>query len=170
MPQTETEELKHLLSDCIQEPEEHELAAIRAWTPWRDGEPGDCPSDQWVGWHDLLNYVRARWTCVNAEYWTEYGPLIRAATAGLSGNESLIQALRANPLFWSQCHVLSLCGGLYLFDLDDGVGGPLGDLYPALMTAIGDVIRRYQHLGNSSRSLLGELRCATEWPRTIGRD
>lgn len=84
-------------------PEEHELQTIREWT-------GDYPA--------LMAYVRERW------YYAEYGWRIHhdgepdwysVSTCGWSGNESLIEAMEANRMFWLMTWQSSRRGGHYEF-------------------------------------------------------
>lgn len=78
-------------------PGERELERIRCW-----------PMEDWPG---LMAYVRARWVYADDGYWERRGSAYLLHTAGWSGNESLVQALSENVLFWSVCWVWSRRGG-----------------------------------------------------------
>ena len=45
------------------------------------------------------------------------------STGGWSGNESLIEAMRANHIFWSLCWVQSRRGGHFLFEVKELTAG-----------------------------------------------
>lgn len=99
-------------------PSDRELNRIRCW-----------PMD---GWAELLAYVEQRWRHVESGCWRQRGTHCLLSTAGWRGNESLVQALSENVLFWSACWVWSGRGGHYALRLpsraapgaDDG-GYPL---------------------------------------------
>jgi hypothetical protein len=84
-------------------PTEEELQQIEKW-----------PHTDFPG---LMSFARSIWEydCwkegTNAEGKTVY----RLATAGWSGNESIISALCANHMFWAMCWQLSARGGLHVF-------------------------------------------------------
>jgi hypothetical protein len=80
-------------------PGDRELERIRCW-----------PMEDWPG---LMAYVRARWRYADDGYWERRGDAWLLHTAGWSGNESLVQALSENMLFWSACWVWSCRGGHY---------------------------------------------------------
>ncbi len=83
-------------------PEPKELAKIRYW-----GAKGN------LDFKGLMEYCMALW---HFPSWaTVKGTRYRFATAGWSGNESIIQALQENTLFWMYCWVSSHRGGLYKF-------------------------------------------------------
>jgi hypothetical protein len=74
---------------------------------------------------DLLDYVRKAWYAPN--YFTIEDGEYHISTAGWSGNEDLIGAMRGNFLFWSMCWVQSRRGGHYIFEVEDADS----DLTPA---------------------------------------
>lgn len=74
--------------------------------------------------HGLLAFVKSLWRY--SEYWNEEQreditgkPVIKyhVSTAGWSGNESLIHALKKNTMFWMMCWEQSRRGGHYIFEL-----------------------------------------------------
>jgi hypothetical protein len=74
--------------------------------------------------HGLMAFVRGLWRY--SEYWNEskdfdiIGKEVikhHVSTAGWSGNESLIQALKENRMFWLMCWEQSRRGGHYIFEL-----------------------------------------------------
>ena len=80
-------------------PSDDALNAIRTWN-------GD--------WRALMEFVRGIWFIPEnaTECWENHYRLI---TAGWSGNESIIDALKGNPMFWSTCWLASHRVGLYFF-------------------------------------------------------
>lgn len=70
---------------------------------------------------DLLAYIHERWRYADSGYWTETvdrnGVVFFAiSTAGWSGNEDLIEALRETLLWWI-CFESHFRGGHYLLKL-----------------------------------------------------
>lgn len=65
----------------------------------------------------LFNFVHEIWQYADEGFWKEKGKRYRIATAGWSGNEDIIQAMRKNFGFWAQCWQLTARGGLYVFRL-----------------------------------------------------
>lgn len=96
-------------------PTEEELAKVREW-PYTD-----C-----LG---LMAYLKERWYAAEMGYWSEAdlghwddGDYVPASerqflisTAGWSGNESFIEAMEANRMFWTLCWYYSRRGGHYEF-------------------------------------------------------
>ena len=84
-------------------PEEDELEKIKTW-PHENGYTG------------LLDYCISIWTFSG---WAEKkrAGKYRFATGGWSGNESIIEALTENHIFWMSCWESSHRGGLYWFVL-----------------------------------------------------
>lgn len=78
------------------------------------------------GWTELLAFVRTLWAY--NEYWSEeknittidlptykvVADVYHLSTAGWSGNESLIRALKNNSTFWQSCWHQSQRGGHYI--------------------------------------------------------
>lgn len=88
-------------------PTDSELHIIKTWPHTK-------------GYVALLAYVQSLWW--HPEYFkiqTHYR--YRIATAGWSGNESLIRALQENSGFWMMCWVCSKRGGLYNFHIPRGM-------------------------------------------------
>lgn len=67
---------------------------------------------------DLLERVRGLWHWPNFATVTQDGDRLQHefCTGGWSGNESLIQALRDNTMFWLRWWRLSERGGRYVFE------------------------------------------------------
>mgnify|MGYP001558197779 CR=1 FL=1 len=82
-------------------PSEDQLDAIEVWT--REN-----------GWSALLEYVKALWWAADWG-WTQDGWTYHISTGGWSGNESLIEAMRKNRLFWGECWIESRRGGHFVF-------------------------------------------------------
>lgn len=88
-------------------PEESELQKIKEW------DYKDIPN--------LMLYVEERWQYADSGYFKvvphkgrdEY----HLSTAGWSGNESIIEALHENLMFWSLCWMKSERGGHYVFEI-----------------------------------------------------
>lgn len=101
-------------------PTEAVLDLIKNWNDWRN-MPAlfDIIEDIWWmdGWgvsHELKPHELA--LVEHGGLWANEGrKYVRLATGGWSGNESLIYALRENPVVWSCCWRLSACGGLHIF-------------------------------------------------------
>ena len=66
------------------------------------------------GWKPLLAYVRTLWWLPDWG-WTEKGNRYWLSTGGWSGNESIIDAMKRNYMFWSLCWQSSRRGGHYRF-------------------------------------------------------
>lgn len=84
-------------------PDDDELARIELW-PYSD-------------FHGLMEYIKPRWQYADCGYWTQDGDIFRLSTAGWSGNESIIQALKANRMFWMMCAAEWKRGGHYVFEV-----------------------------------------------------
>ena len=84
-------------------PDEDELTRISEWH-----------NDQF-DWSGLMAFIRPLWRYAEDGYWKQQGSLYRLATGGWSGNEAIIAALRANPLFWGAAFISEVTGGLYWF-------------------------------------------------------
>jgi hypothetical protein len=87
-------------------PTDEELAAIEAW-------PGSL--------RDLMAFVRALWWAADwgwsEHYDTDGAQVYEISTAGWSGNETLIAALRAHKMFWLLCWRQTRRGGHYTFSI-----------------------------------------------------
>jgi len=83
-------------------PDEEELKRIREWPP-QDG------------YVTLLEYVRILWRY--QDYFTRSSNRYYLSTGGWSGNESLVEALAQNMVFWAMCWRLSKRGGHYEFEV-----------------------------------------------------
>ena len=83
-------------------PDEDELKTIKEW-----------PYTDFVG---LLEYCMGLWQF--KDYATKRGRNYRFATGGWSGNESIIEAMGENHIFWMSCWESSHRGGLYKFKVE----------------------------------------------------
>lgn len=67
-------------------------------------------------WRPFMAYVKSLW--MYKEWgWSEDGDLYKISTGGWSGNESLIQGMKKNTLFWSACWQGTRRGGHYEFKM-----------------------------------------------------
>lgn len=92
----------------------------------------DYPSDEhlesireWSGsWRELMTLVRELWWKANLRGWctahivNEMDDVLKyeISTGGWSGNESLVEALQENTMFWLSCWQQSRRGGHYIFE------------------------------------------------------
>jgi hypothetical protein len=127
-------------------PSEQTLAKIREWViagsqvSWRPSYE-ECRKlmnfvkDQWYawdwGWEEFRKDTEAdlpdRPEEETIPFYVldgEKGTYYHISTAGWSGNESLIEAMRANRMFWSLCWVSTRRGGHYEFEVRDGRNHP----------------------------------------------
>lgn len=93
-----------------------------------DGYPDDAELERVKTWpHSdipgLFEFVRERWQYADAGYWTQDGRTYRISTAGWSGNESLIGAMKQNLAFWAFCWQSSRRGGHYEFEVPQALAG-----------------------------------------------
>lgn len=87
-------------------PTEEELKIISEWDILKKDVSG------------LIEYIRERWMYSDCGYFDLKGKKVlklRLSTAGWSGNESIIGALKNNPLFWTLYWEISKRGGHYWF-------------------------------------------------------
>ena len=87
--------------DCDGYPDDDELEKIKSWD-----------------WHDikgLCDFVASLWHW--PDFWVRRGLRIEAHTGGWSGNESIMDALMENQMFWTICWQSSARGGHYVFQL-----------------------------------------------------
>lgn len=84
-------------------PTEEELDKIKNW-PYRD-------------YKALMAYIRERWAYAEDGYWQQKQGIYYISTAGWSGNEEIIQALKENHVFWGICWESTHSGGHYEFIL-----------------------------------------------------
>lgn len=83
-------------------PDEAELTRIAEW-----------PLDDCIG---LVVYVRSLWRYADSGFWYyDSDGYLNMATAGWSGNEELIGALKKNHVFWGLCWESSHRGGRHVF-------------------------------------------------------
>lgn len=87
-----------------------------------NGYPDDVEISKIENWsvrdpYGLMEYVRTLWNY--PKYFRSQGRNFTIATGGWSGNETLIQALRRNFVFWGVCWESSHRGGLYKFRLPE---------------------------------------------------
>lgn len=84
-------------------PTEEELRIISEWS--------------YYDFKGLMDYVKERWEYADDGYWKQDGNRYYLSTAGWSGNEDIIQALKKNFMFWNMCWYSSKRGGHYEFEL-----------------------------------------------------
>jgi hypothetical protein len=85
-------------------PTPHALRHIETWPAEKD-------------YIDLMLLVDALWKYKDCFIFEPYNRVCTLLTAGWSGNESLISALKMNVAFWNQCWVSSHRGGKYVFEI-----------------------------------------------------
>jgi len=64
----------------------------------------------------LMDFVESLWSYADWG-WKQKGRHYSISTGGWSGNESLIEALKKNQIFWAVCWYSSTRGGHYEFEL-----------------------------------------------------
>ena len=64
----------------------------------------------------LMDYCRDAWKYAES-CWRQEGPEIKMSTSGWSGNESIIESLMENTMFWLVHWVSSRRGGHYEFEV-----------------------------------------------------
>ena len=65
----------------------------------------------------LLGHISAIWNW--PKYFTQEGDEYKLSTGGWSGNESIIEALQGNLMFWMRCWESSRRGGHFVFRLPE---------------------------------------------------
>lgn len=77
--------------------------------------------DHTAGFQELMEFIKPYWKYADAGYWienpTKHGIEYSISTAGWSGNEDIVDALRHNMMFWTLCWVQSRRGGDYIFEV-----------------------------------------------------
>jgi len=63
----------------------------------------------------FMKYIRDHWKYADDGYWEEDGLKYTLHTAGWSGNEDIINAMRKNYIFWVLYWEQSNRGGHYIF-------------------------------------------------------
>jgi hypothetical protein len=91
-------------------PSERQLKTIRNW-PIKD--PQDIRE-----LHKIMEYIKPIWEFGNFGYWNRIGDVYYISTAGWSGNESIIEALEENIIFWMLYFYQMQRGGHYIFCKD----------------------------------------------------
>jgi hypothetical protein len=86
-------------------PYKESLQIIEEW------QPGEANS-----FHGLMDFIHSLWWCPEWGFYRD-GTLYRLSTGGWSGNESIIEALERNRLFWMFCWRSSHRGGRYEFEV-----------------------------------------------------
>lgn len=66
-------------------------------------------------WHELLEYIKRLWRYPT--YFRREKDIYRLSTGKWSGNESIINAMSSNVLFWNVCWVSSNRGGHHVFEI-----------------------------------------------------
>jgi hypothetical protein len=82
-------------------PEEDELEKIRTW---------NCQD-----LHGLMQYVHGRWMFADSGYFKQEDDVYYLSTAGWSGNEEIIGAMKQNYVWWSLFWEQSNRGGHHIF-------------------------------------------------------
>lgn len=85
-------------------PTDEELNFIRLW-------------DDYKNYDKLMEYIKNLWQYADCGYWKQKDNEYYLSTAGWSGNEDIINALKENCMFWSFCWYESKRGGHYKFVL-----------------------------------------------------
>lgn len=67
----------------------------------------------------LMAFVEELWTYKDCFICDPYHRTYTVRTAGWSGNEDLISALRQNTIFWTLCWVSSHRGGKHVFQIPE---------------------------------------------------
>jgi hypothetical protein len=88
-------------------PSEEVLKIIREW---------DCVKQ---GIKSLINLIEGEWKYADDGYFKKTRKRLYLHTAGWSGNEYIISALRENFIFWSLCWMKSERGGHYTFEIKE---------------------------------------------------
>jgi hypothetical protein len=73
----------------------------------------------------MLAFVRSLWAYAECGYWSQQDAIYEVSTAGWSGNEDLIGAMRANRMFWTLCWLSSRRGGHYEFEIPAALRGDI---------------------------------------------
>ena len=95
-----------------------------------DGYPTNDMFNVIEDWHyedfqGLMEFIKPYWQYSSSGYWvenkTKHVTEYHLSTAGWSGNESIIEALRNNMMFWTLCWVQSRRGGHYIFEVPNEI-------------------------------------------------
>jgi hypothetical protein len=94
-----------------------------------DGYPTEKLLDKIENWEynskyeELMQFIKPYWRYSDFGYWDEKtldkGKEYHISTAGWSGNESIIGALKENKIFWMVSWIQSRRGGHYIFEVKD---------------------------------------------------
>jgi len=100
-------------------PTEVDLKIIETW---RRKEASYAP-DTFHGFVELMEYIRRIWAYADAGYWSETTDgdkrIYHISTAGWSGNEDIIYAMRRNVFFWVKCWLQETRGGHFIFEVKE---------------------------------------------------
>ena len=72
---------------------------------------------------DMMRFIREIWNYEDIGYWQKRGRTYWLHTGGWSGNESIIEAMIENRMFWCVCWVSSKRGGHYRFHIPEFTKG-----------------------------------------------
>ena len=96
------------LFDEVGYPSDEILAYIAKWEPAIEFD-----------FKPLMDLIGRIWAYPDCFYADPYNRTYALLTAGWSGNEDIIQALRNNLLFWTMCWMSSHRGGKHVFVLPE---------------------------------------------------
>jgi hypothetical protein len=85
-------------------PTDQELETIRQWQVLNLEQ-----------YHLFMAFIKLSWTYSDCGYWEQEGDKYMLYTGGWSGNESIIDAMQNNHIFWAFYWELSERGGHYVF-------------------------------------------------------
>lgn len=100
----------HILTAEVDSPTDIELQQIREWVM--------------PDLHGLMGFIKSIWKYADSGYWSMVNNVYTVSTAGWSGNEEIITAMRENTIFWLLYWDSERRGGHYVFrDLHDKYAG-----------------------------------------------
>jgi hypothetical protein len=134
------EEVKQKLKKDTEDWQQYKTEVLSKIDPLdEDGYPTEVVLEAISNWHwtdtrAMFDYIHDLWAYADDGYWKEkevmvddHGnikyekPRLRyyISTAGWSGNESIIKAMKENAMFWTLNWVQSRRGGHYIFELKE---------------------------------------------------
>ena len=87
----------------------------------KDGYPTEVLLEKIRTWKEcndtsLFQFIRPAWKYAESGYWQESGEEFQISTGGWSGNESIIETMEANFIFWAMWWKSTERGGHYVFE------------------------------------------------------